>query len=227
MSEAYDLIVIGSGPGGYVAAIRAAQLGLRAAVVEKDPLFGGTCLHRGCIPTKALLHTASSLDAMRAADKIGIRAAEPELDLDGAHGYKDGVVTKNAKGVAFLFKKNGINGLHGFGRLLSPTQVEVTREGEEPKVYETRFVVIATGSVPREIPVAPSDGERILNSDHALELRRVPSSLVVLGAGAVGTEFASIYRSFGSEVTVVEMLPRMLPIEDADVSKELEKVFRK
>ncbi|MEM8996664.1 MAG: dihydrolipoyl dehydrogenase [Acidobacteriota bacterium] len=227
MSEAYDLIVIGSGPGGYVAAIRAAQLGLRAAVVEKDPHFGGTCLHRGCIPTKALLHTASSLDSMRAADKIGIRAAEPELDLDGAHGYKNGVVSKNAKGVAFLFKKNGIDGLHGFGRLLSPTRVEVTKEGEEPKVYETRFVIIATGSVPREIPIARSDGERILNSDHALELRRVPSSLVVLGAGAVGTEFASIYRSFGSEVTVVEMLPRMLPIEDADVSKELEKVFRK
>ena len=145
MSEAYDLIVIGSGPGGYVAAIRAAQLGLRTAVVEKDPKFGGTCLHRGCIPTKALLHTASSLDDMRSAEKIGIRAGEPELDLEGAHGYKDKVVAKNAKGVEFLFKKNGVDGLHGFGRLLSPNQVEVVAEGQEPKVYETRFVLIATG----------------------------------------------------------------------------------
>ncbi|MEM6796828.1 MAG: FAD-dependent oxidoreductase, partial [Acidobacteriota bacterium] len=127
MSSAYDLIVIGSGPGGYVAAIRAAQLGLRVAVVEKDPHFGGTCLHRGCIPTKAMLHTAETLDEMRSADRIGIKVAEPTLDLEGTHLYKDGVVGKNAKGIEFLFKKNKIDGIRGVGRLLSPTRGEVER----------------------------------------------------------------------------------------------------
>jgi len=226
-SNAYDLIVIGSGPGGYVAAIRAAQLGMKAAVVEKDPKFGGTCLHRGCIPTKALLHTASMLDEIKGAGDVGISVAEPTLDLAKAHGYKDKVVAKNAKGVEFLFKKNKIDGIHGFGRLKSATEVEVEAEGGEKTVYKTKNVLVATGSVPRELPIAPTDGEKILNSDHILKLDRVPESLVVLGAGAVGTEFASIFRAFGSEVTLVEMLPRLLPIEDEEVSAELARAFRK
>lgn len=230
MSNEHDLIVIGSGPGGYVAAIRAAQLGLKAAVVEKDPKFGGTCLHRGCIPTKALLHAASTLDEIRSANHLGINVAEPELDLDKTHAYKNQVVNKNAKGVEFLFKKNKITGLHGFGRVVGPHQVEVEREadGETIKtVYQAKNILVATGSVPRDIPIATADGERILNSDHALEIESIPKSIAVLGAGAVGTEFASIFRSFGAEVTLIEMLPRILPIEDEDVSAELRRSFRK
>ncbi len=226
MANELDLIVIGSGPGGYVAAIRAAQLGLSVAVVEKDPKFGGTCLHRGCIPTKALLHTASTLDEIKSAASIGIEVAAPSLDLAKTHEYKNRVVSKNAKGIEFLFKKNKIEGIHGFGRLVGAHEVEVEHEGETA-VHSARHVLIATGSVPREIPIAPTDGEKILSSDHALELERVPKSMVVLGAGAVGTEFASVYASFGSEVTLVEMLPRLLPIEDEEVSAELAKAFRK
>ena len=227
MTQEFDLIVIGSGPGGYVAAIRAAQLGLTAAVVEKDPKFGGTCLHRGCIPTKALLHTASVLEEIREAGSVGIEVAPPALDLGKAHRYKAQVVHKNAKGIEFLFKKNKITGFHGFGRLSGPHEVTVEGDGGTT-AYRAKKVLIATGSVPREIPVAPTDGAGIIHSDHALELSgRVPKSMAVLGAGAVGCEFASIYASFGSEVTVIEMLPRLLPIEDEEVSGELRKAFRK
>ncbi len=226
MSDEFDLIVIGSGPGGYVAAIRAAQLGMRAAVVEKDPKFGGTCLHRGCIPTKALLHTAATLDEIRRAAKIGIDVAAPSLDLAKAHAYKNQVVAKNASGVEFLFKKNKIEGIHGHGRLAGANEV-IVEHASGKSVYKAKNVLIATGSVPRDLLIAPVDGERVVNSDHALELDRVPKSLVVLGAGAVGCEFASIFRSFGSEVTLVEMLPRLLPLEDEEVSEELRKAFRK
>ncbi len=227
MSNEFDLIVIGSGPGGYVAAIRAAQLGLKTAVVEKDPRFGGTCLHRGCIPTKALLHTASVLDEIREADAIGIDVASPQLNLRKTQHYKNHVVDKNAKGIEFLFKKNKIEGIHGLGRLTGPHAVGVERDGETT-TYHAKNILIATGSVPREIPIAPTDGRRIIHSDHALELdAKVPESLVVLGAGAVGSEFASIYASFGCQVTLVEMLPRLLPIEDEEVSDELRKAFRK
>ncbi len=222
----FDLIVIGSGPGGYVAAIRAAQLGLKTAVVEKDPAFGGTCLHRGCIPTKALLHTASTLDEIRRASALGIDVAAPSLDLGKAQAYKRGVVDKNAKGIEFLFKKNKVQGLHGWGRLAGPNQVEVTR-GDEQTTYLTRFILLATGSVPRDLPLAPADGERILNSDHLLECQSVPGSLAVLGAGAVGSEFASIFAAFGAQVTLIEMLPRLLPGEDEEISAELERAFRK
>ncbi len=226
MANEFDLIVIGSGPGGYVAAIRAAQLGLKTAVVEKDPKLGGTCLHRGCIPTKALLHTASMLDEIKKAGKIGIEVGSPALDLGRAHKYKNRVVTKNAKGIEYLFRKNKIEAIHGRGRLTGPGEVEVEHASGISR-YRSKNVVIATGSVPREIPPAPTDGERILHSDHALELDRVPETLAVLGAGAVGSEFASIYRSFGSKVTLVEMLPRILPVEDEEVSVELRKAFRK
>ena len=226
MSTSYDLIVIGSGPGGYVAAIRAAQLGLKAAVVEKDPKFGGTCLHRGCIPTKALLHTAATLDEIRDAAGIGISVDAPTLDLGKAQDYKNGVVEKNAGGVAYLFKKNKVDGIHGLGTLKGRNRVAVEKDGEVTE-YEAKNILIATGSVPRGLPFAPFDGERILSSDHILELDRLPKSLAVLGAGAVGTEFASIYKSFGSDVTLIEMLPRLLPIEDEEVSKELMRSFKK
>jgi dihydrolipoamide dehydrogenase len=226
MSDERDLIVIGSGPGGYVAAIRAAQLGMRVAVVEKDSRFGGTCLHRGCIPTKALLHTAGLLDEVRRADEFGVEVGDSRLDLEKAHGYKSRVVDKNSQGIAYLFRKNRIEGIHGRGRLLGTNDVAV--EGADGSAtYSAENILIATGSVPREIPFAPSDGERILNSDHILELAHVPESLVVLGAGAVGAEFASIFTSFGAQVTIVEMLPRLLPLEDAEISRELARAFRK
>jgi len=223
----YDLIIIGSGPGGYVAGIRAGQLGLKVAVVERDPKFGGTCLHRGCIPTKALLHTAALLDEIRGAAEHGIQVAAPALDIARAHERKRKVVDKNARGIEALFKKYKVVGmLQGTGRLVGPHEVEV--EGKDGRrVWKTRFVMIATGSVPRDVPIAPADGERVLNSDHILLLERVPKSIAVLGAGAVGTEFASLYASFGSEVTLIEMLPRVLPIEDEEVSAELERALRK
>ncbi len=229
MAEKRDLVVIGSGPGGYVAAIRAAQLGLKVAVVEKDPAFGGTCLHRGCIPTKALLHTAGLLDGIRGSEGFGVKVAGAELDLEKTHAYKDGVVSKNARGIEYLFKKNGIEGIHGRGRLAGPNEVLVEpAEGEgESTSLTTRFVLVATGSVPREVQVAPTDGEAVLNSDHALAIPKVPGSIVVVGAGAVGCEFASLFASFGSEVTLVEMLPRLLPLEDEEVSKELARAFKK
>jgi len=229
----FDLIVIGAGPGGYVAAIRAGQLGLKTAVVEKDPRLGGTCLLRGCIPTKQLLHTADLLDQIREAGAQGIEVGEPRVDMDKAMDRKEEVVAKNARGVEFLFKKNKVERIHGRGRLAGPNQVEVTPPpdqnggGGETKTYRAENVLLATGSVPREIPPAPTDGERIIHSDHVLELRKVPESMIVLGAGAVGTEFASIYRSFGTEITLVEMLPRVLPGEDEEVSKELERALRK
>ncbi|HEV7515955.1 MAG TPA: dihydrolipoyl dehydrogenase [Thermoanaerobaculia bacterium] len=222
----FDLMVIGSGPGGYVAGIRAGQLGLKVGVVEKDPKFGGTCLHRGCIPTKALLHTAEVLDGIRDADDLGILVAAPALDIAKVHARKRKVVDKNARGIEGLFKKYGATGLHGMGRVTGAHEVEI--EGAEGKtVYQAKNILIATGSVPRDIPIAKADGLRILNSDHILELERVPATLAVLGAGAVGTEFASIFASFGTQVTLIEMLPRILPIEDEEVSAELEKQLKK
>jgi len=214
--EEFDLIIIGSGPGGYVAGVRAGQLGMKAAVIERDPKFGGTCLLRGCIPTKALLHTASILDEIREADTLGIQVAAPTLDIVKAQERKQKVVDSNSKGVEFLFKKNKVTGIHGLGRITGPHEVEV--EGPDGrKTYGAKNIMIATGSVPRDVPIAPVDGERVLNSDHILELKKVPQSLAVLGAGAVGTEFASIYASFGTKVTLIEMLPRILPIEDEEV----------
>ena len=222
----FDLIVLGSGPGGYVSAIRAAQLGLSTAVVEKDPSFGGTCLHRGCIPTKALLHTASTLDEIRAAADLGIDVGAPVLDLARAHARKQKVVDKSAKGIEYLFKKNKIQGIHGRGRLVGPHEVEVEKDGERT-TYKGRHILLATGSVPRHLGLAPVDGSRVLDSDGILRIDHVPESLAVLGAGAVGTEFASIFASFGARVTLLEMLPRVLPLEDEEVSAELERALKK
>lgn len=226
MSEPLDLIIVGSGPGGYVAAIRAAQLGLVVGVVEKDPKLGGTCLHRGCIPTKALLHTAGLLEAIRRSSEFGVDSSAPALNLESTREFKTRVVDKNAKGIEYLFKKNGIQVFHGRGRLVGRHEVEVASEAGSQTLW-AKNVLIATGSVPRGIPMAQSDGQRIVNSDDILKLPKVPESLVVLGAGAVGTEFASIFASFGSQVTLVEMLPRVLPLEDEEVSKQLQRSFRK
>jgi dihydrolipoamide dehydrogenase len=226
MAQDYDVIVIGSGPGGYVAGIRAGQLGLKVAVVERDSQFGGTCTLRGCIPTKALLGTASLLDEIRDAGRAGVKVGEPELDIAKAHEAKQKVVDASSRGIAALFKKYKVDGITGTGCIAGKGKVEVTRDGETT-TYGAKNILVATGSVPREVPVAPTDGERILNSDHILTLDRVPATLAVLGAGAVGTEFASLFTSFGSKVTLVEMLPRLLPLEDEEVSKELQRAFRK
>jgi dihydrolipoamide dehydrogenase len=226
MSEPRDLVVIGSGPGGYVAAIRAAQLGMKVTVVEKDDRFGGTCLLRGCMPTKALLHSADLYEQVKAAEAFGVRPGEVSLDVARVHEYKRGVIDKNAKGVAYLFKKNGIETVQGFGRVTGPNRVQVG-DGDGAQTIEAKHVLIATGSAPRDLPFAPANGDTILNSDHLLDHEAVPKSLVVLGAGAVGVEFASVFNAFGSEVTLVEVLPRILPIEDEEVSKEVTRAFRK
>lgn len=230
MSEAdssYDVTIIGSGPGGYVAAIRAAQLGLRTAVVEMAPLPGGTCLHWGCIPTKALLRAAEVLETARHASSFGVRVPSADLDVPAVQRYKDKTVLSNAKGVEYLFKKNKVDLLRGRGRLHGRGRVEVSPEGGTPYTVESRSIVLATGSAVRGLPGVSFDGRRVISSDHALGLEAVPASMIVLGAGAVGVEFASIYASFGSKVTVVELLPRMIPLEDEALGAELEKAFRK
>ena len=223
----FDITVIGSGPGGYVAAIRAAQLGMKTAVVEMAPLPGGTCLHTGCIPTKALLHSAEVFDGAREAHKFGVRVQGAELDLDAVQKYKDRTVTSNAKGVEYLLKKNGVAFVSGRGRLAGRGKVEVTPKGASPVLLETRKVILATGSAVRGLPGVEFDGERILSSEDALRMRKLPASMIVLGAGAVGVEFASIYASFGSKITLVELLPRVLPLEDAALGAELERALIK
>ena len=225
--SAFDLTVIGSGPGGYVAAIRAAQLGLKTAVVEMAPRVGGTCLLWGCIPTKALLHAAEVLETSRHAGRFGVTMAPGELDIPGLHKYKDKVVTSNVKGIEYLFKKGGITLIPGRGRLAGPGKVAVAAEGSATKTLTTKFTVVATGSVIRGLPGVAFDGTQIINSDHALSLKKIPGSMIVLGAGAVGVEFASIYATFGAKVTIVELLPRLIPIEDASLGAELEKAFKK
>ena len=223
----HDLIVIGSGPGGYVAAIRAGQLGLDTLVIEKDTSLGGTCLQRGCIPTKALLHTADLLQHAREGAKFGVVCGEVTLDLKAAHAHKDRVVLKNSKGVEFLFKKNKVAWVQGTGKLLGKGVVEITRADGSVEQRQAKHIVLATGSMCGDLPHIKADGERIINSDHALKLPEVPGRLLVLGAGAVGMEFASIFHRFGAKVTVVELLDRVLPLEDTEVSAEVDKSFRK
>ncbi len=222
----FDVAVIGSGPGGYVAAIRAGQLGLRTAIIEKDPRPGGTCLHRGCIPTKALLMTAHVLDTARESQEFGVVCDRPRLDLPGAMRYKESVVGTNATGVEVLLKKNKVALLTGVGRMESLDKVIVAGNGKE-QLVETRHVILATGSVPTRPPFLDFKDPRIITSDEALELRAIPSHATVLGAGAVGCEFASIFRSFGAEVLLVEMLDRLLPNEDREVSAELLRAFKR
>ena len=226
--KSFDITIIGSGPGGYVAAVRAGQLGLSTAVVEMAPAPGGTCLHWGCIPTKAMLHSAEVLETTRHAASFGVRIPDgSNIDLEDMHAYKKKVVDGNAKGVEYLLKKNKVTYLTGHGRLAGPGKVGVTPEDGDPYIVETTHTVIATGSVIRGLRGVEFDGKRIINSDHALNLDRLPKSMIVLGGGAVGVEFASIYRSFGCEVSVVELLDNLVPVEDVDLGKELERNFKK
>lgn len=228
----YDLVVIGSGPGGYVAAIRAAQLGLKTAIVEKDAKvpgvgLGGSCLHRGCIPTKAMLKSASLYDETRNhAAAFGVKTAGVELDFPAVVKFRDKVVFKGAKGVEFLMKKHKIEVHPGLGRLVAADRVAVAGSAGET-VLETKNVLIATGSVPRDLPHVRADGGAILNSDHILKAPSIPTSLLVIGSGAVGSEFASCFARYGTKTVLVEVLPRVLPVEDEEVSKEVERAFKR
>ncbi|MCC7253439.1 dihydrolipoyl dehydrogenase [Hyphomicrobium sp.] len=227
MADPYDLIVIGSGPGGYVCAIRASQLGLKTAIVEKRATFGGTCLNVGCIPSKALLH-ASELyeEAGHGFGRMGIKAS-PELDLKRMLAFKDEGVKGNVDGVAFLVKKNKIDAFHGTGRILKAGRVEVTAQGGEKQVIEARAIVIATGSDVARLPGIEIDEQQIVSSTGALSFPTVPERLFVVGAGVIGLELGSVWRRLGSSVTVVEFLDRILPGMDGDVAKTLERIYSK
>lgn len=226
-TEQFDVVVIGSGPGGYVAAIRGSQLGLKVALVEKDKRLGGTCTLRGCIPTKQLLMSAHYYEKAQHLAEFGVQLSEVKLAFADVQKRKEKIVIKNSKGIEFLMKKNTITVFKGTGKLALPGKVEVTGEDGKTETINTKNIIIATGSVVRPIPGFDTDGERVVNSDHILELKEVPKSLIVMGAGAVGVEFASVYSRFGTETTIVELMPRLLPLEDEEVSKELEKSFRK
>jgi len=217
----YDIVILGGGSGGYACALRAAELGKRVALIEKGKV-GGTCLHRGCIPTKALLHAAEIADLARESGNFGVRATLDGIDMAGVNAYKDKVVTRLWKGLQGLISFRHIDVIEGDGRLVSPTQVKV---GDT--VIEGAHIVLATGSEARSLPGLAIDGERVITSDQALTLDRVPSSVVILGGGVIGAEFASVWRSFGAEVTVVEMLPHLLPPEEESSSKLLERAFRR
>lgn len=221
-SSTYDLIIVGSGPGGYVAAIRAAQLGLRVALVEKDKALGGTCLHRGCIPTKALLHYTEAVEKLAHFADFGVNVTLGSVDVAKMHVAKAKVIKKMAGGIEGLMKANNVTVKTGYGRLVGQGKVEV--EGE---VLQGARVLLATGSRPATLPFLPPDGKRIFTSDEILGLQEVPKSLIVLGAGAVGLEFACVFKALGSEVEVVEMAERALPIEDADLSKAIESAYKK
>jgi dihydrolipoamide dehydrogenase len=223
----FDVTVVGAGPGGYVAAIRAAQLGLKTAIIEKDKELGGTCLLRGCIPTKELLHSAEIVETVRHAEEFGVTVSGVNVHFDAVQKRKDKVVRGLAKGVEFLMNKNKITVFKGTGRFEGQGKVSVTGADGKKQNVNTKNVIIATGSAPRTLPNLDIQAPRIVTSDEILELKEVPQSLIVLGAGAVGVEFASVYKRFGSEVTVIELLPRVVPLEDEEVSSELQKAFRK
>ena len=238
--ESFDLVVVGGGPAGYVGAIRAAQLGLRTALVERDKV-GGTCLHVGCIPTKVLLNTAQLLEDVRGAAEMGIVVEPPRLDIAAVHRRKDRVVTTNFRGVEYLMRKNGITVMPGDARLLDPTHARVTAAGDAGASrrlvpergsgsgtdVEARAILLATGSTPRSLPGVVIDNERVLDSTGALGLAEVPGSIAIIGAGAVGTEFASVYAAFGAKVTLIEYLPACLPLEDDEISGALTKALQR
>ncbi|MCW2844630.1 MAG: dihydrolipoamide dehydrogenase [Nocardioides sp.] len=217
----FDVLILGAGSGGYACALRAAQLGLTVGLVEKGPL-GGTCLHVGCIPTKALLHAAEIADSARESGQFGVRATLEGIDMPGVNAYKDGVVSRLFKGLTGLIKSRGITVIEGEGRMTGPKQVTV---GETS--YTGSSLVLASGSYARSLPGLDIDGERVVTSEHALRLDRVPASVIVLGGGVIGCEFASVWKSFGAEVTIVEALPRLVAAEDEASSKALERAFRK
>ena len=222
----YDLIVIGSGPGGYSAAIRAGQYGLKTALVEKQARLGGTCLLVGCIPTKALLHTADVWQRFVHSDQEGIHCENPRLDYPKVKERKDGIVNKHSNGVAMLLKRAKVERIAGYATLQGNGKVEVQSDSGVQTI-EARNIIIATGSEARMLPGLEPDPDFILTNVEILNLAAVPTRLIIIGAGAVGVEFASIFHRFGAQVTVIEMLPRIVPVEDEDISKELERVFRK
>jgi dihydrolipoamide dehydrogenase len=230
MASEYDVVVIGSGTGGYVAAIRAAQLGLRTAVVERAPVLGGTCLNWGCIPTKALLEHAHALKIAQDWKEWGLTIGQASqsigIDMAQVQTRKDKIVKGLTGGIEFLFKKNKIDWIKGSGRLTGKGKVEIT-DGAKQTLTATKEIIVATGSAPRSIPGIEIDRKQIITSDEAIGLKTIPKSMVIMGSGAVGVEFASIFRRFGSEVTVIELLPRIVPSEDEAVSAELERSFKK
>jgi dihydrolipoyl dehydrogenase len=226
VAHAYDLVVVGAGTGGYVAAIRAAQLGLKTAVVERQKALGGTCLIWGCIPTKALLEHAHAFKIAQQSKEWGIvLGGAPTLDVAQVHARKDKIVSGLTRGVEYLFKKNGITWIKGTARLLGGGRVAVS--GDAPQELEAKEVIVATGSQARSVPGIEIDRRRIITSDEAIHLKEVPATMVILGSGAVGVEFASIFNRFGTKVTIVELLPRLVPLEDEAISAELHKAFRK
>jgi dihydrolipoamide dehydrogenase len=220
-SGRYDIVVLGGGSGGYACALRAAEMGKRVALIEKDKV-GGTCLHRGCIPTKALLHAAEIADQSRESEAVGVRSSFEGIDVPGVHTYKDKVVDRLWKGLQSTIASRKIETIEGSGRLISPTEVQV---GDQ--VLQGDHIVLSTGSEPRSLPGLEIDGERVITSDHALRYDHVPGSVIILGGGVIGVEFASVWRSFGAEVTIVEMLPQLLPLEDESSSKLLQRAFRR
>ncbi|MBA3638360.1 MAG: dihydrolipoyl dehydrogenase, partial [Acidobacteria bacterium] len=228
MSNEYDVVVIGSGTGGYVAAIRAAQLGLKTAVVERAPVLGGTCLNWGCIPTKALLEHAHALKIAQDWKEWGLTIGQATvgIDMNQVHARKDKIVKGLTGGIELLFKKNKIDWIKGSARLAGKGKVEVT-EGQKQTLTARKEIIVATGSTPRSVPGIEIDRKRIITSDEAIHMKEIPKSIVILGSGAVGVEFGSIFRRFGSEVTIIELLPRIVPVEDEAVSAELEKSFKK
>jgi dihydrolipoamide dehydrogenase len=217
----YDIVILGGGSGGYACALRAAEFGKRVALIEKDKV-GGTCLHRGCIPTKALLHAAEVADSSRESEKFGVRTSFEGIEMPAVLSYQQGVVERLWKGLQSTLASRKIDMIYGDGKLISPTSVAVNGA-----TYSGDHVVLATGSVPRSLPGLTLDGVRVITSDDALRLDRVPSSVVVLGGGVIGVEFASVWRSFGAEVTIVEMAPQLLPLEDEASAKLLQRAFRR
>ncbi|CAM3119257.1 Dihydrolipoyl dehydrogenase [Stackebrandtia soli] len=217
----YDVVILGGGSGGYACALRAAQLDLNVAIIEKDKV-GGTCLHRGCIPTKALLHAAEVADSAREAEQFGIKTEVVSVDMAGVNSYKDGIVAKMYKGLQGLIKAAKVTYIEGTGKLVGPNTIEV-----DGKPITGRHIVLATGSYSKSLPGIEVDGERVITSEHALNLDRVPASAIVLGGGVIGAEFASAWKSLGVDVTIVEALPRLIAAEDPDSSKMLERAFRK
>lgn len=222
---AYDVVVIGSGPGGYVAAIRASQLGLKTAIIEKESL-GGICLNWGCIPTKALLKSAQVMEYIRHAKDFGIEASGTH-QFDAVIKRSRGVADKMSKGVQFLMKKNKIDVVMGFGKLKAKGQVEVTAADGSKSVVEGRHIIVATGGRSRELPALKQDGKKIIGYREAMSLPTQPKTMIVVGSGAIGVEFGYFYNSIGTKVTIVEFMPRIVPVEDEDISKELEKSLKK
>ena len=222
----YDLVIIGSGPGGYSAAVRAGQYGLKTAIIEKDPKLGGTCLHVGCIPTKALLHSAEVWDYFVNPGDQGMSCENPQLNYPSVLDRKDNIISKHAKGVEFLMKKNKVEVIKGFGILKGGGKIEIRSEGNVREI-ESKNIIIATGSEARMLPGLTPDPAYLLTNVEILKMGTVPKSLAIIGAGAVGVEFGSIFSRFGTKVTILEMLPRLVPVEDEEVSKELSRCFKK